>query len=185
LTVAANKFYASKGSGALYIRHGTNIEPLIHGGSQERGLRAGTENAALIAGLGKTAELAAAELSDNGQRWRTLRDRFFELLSEYPGRIKLNGHPTERLPNTLNVSFEGVSNFELLAAVPEVAASTGSGCHAGRREPSAVLTAMGVPSELAMGAVRFSLGLYTTAEEIERAGTLIGEQVGRLRSQAR
>jgi cysteine desulfurase len=181
LTVAGNKFYASKGVGALYVRRGTSIEPVIHGGGQERGLRAGTENAALIAGLGKTAELAKMELPDNGQRWRSLRDRLYELLSEHPGRIKLNGHPTERLPNTLNVSFEGISNHELLAAVPQLAASTGAGCHAGSREPSAVLTAMGTPRELALGALRMSVGLYTTEKEIDRAAALIGDAVCRLR----
>jgi len=103
-------------------------------------------------------------------------------LESLPDRVKLNGHPTERLPNTLNLSFEGIDSTELLAAMPEVAVSTGSACHANRREPSAVLTAMGVPRELALGAVRLSVGRYTTEEEIDRASKIIAGKVSELRS---
>lgn len=183
LTVAGHKFYAPKGVGALYVRKGIRPEPLIHGGGQEHGLRAGTENVALIAGVGKAAELAGQELEVNSRRLASLRDRLHELLSAKPGGVKLNGHPTERLPNTLNLSFEGVDSSELLAAVPEVAASTGSACHANRKEPSSVLTAMGVPRELALGAVRFSVGLYTTEEEVDRAAFLIADRVNESRGE--
>jgi len=183
LTVAGHKFYAPKGVGTLYVRTGTKLEPLIHGGGQEHGLRAGTENVALIAGMGKAAEMAAKELDETRQRLTALRDRLQALLESSPGRVKLNGHPTERLPNTLNVSFEGVDSSELLAAIPEVAASTGSACHENRKEPSAVLTAMGVPRELALGAVRFSVGLYTTEEEVDRAAFLIADRVNESRGE--
>lgn len=183
LTVAGHKFYAPKGVGALYVRKGTRLEPLIHGGGQEHGLRAGTENVALIGGMGKAAELAGRELEVNSRRLASLRDRLHELLSAKPGGVKLNGHPTERLPNTLNLSFEGVDSSELLAAIPEVAASTGSACHANRKEPSSVLTAMGVPRDLALGAVRFSVGLYTTEEEIDRAAFLIADRVNESRGE--
>lgn len=181
LTVAGHKFYAPKGVGALYVRKGAALEPLIHGGGQEHGLRAGTENVALIAGMGKAAELAGRELEANMRRLVSLRHRLYELLSAKPGGVKLNGHPTERLPNTLNISFEGVDSSELLAAVPEVAASTGSACHANRKEPSSVLAAMGVPRELALGAVRFSVGLYTTEEEVDRAAFPIADRVNEVR----
>ena len=181
LTVAAHKFHASKGVGALYVRRGTKLEPLIHGGGQEHGLRAGTENVALVAGLGKAAELAARELEDNGPRLAALRDKLQALLEAAPGGVKLNGHPAERLPNTLNLSFEGVDGSELLAAIPEVAASMGSACHADRRESSPVLTAMGVPRELALGAVRFSVGRYNTEEEIVRVSKIFAAKVAEMR----
>lgn len=181
LAVAGHKFYAPKGVGALYVRKGIRLEPLIHGGGQEHSLRAGTENVALIAGMGKAAELAGQEQEVNSRRLASLRDRLHELLSAKPGRVQLNGHPTERLPNTLNTSFEGVDSSELLTSIPEVAASTGSACHANRNEPSSVLTAMGVPRDLALGAVRFSLGLYTTREEVDRAAALIADRVNEVR----
>lgn len=181
LTVAGHKFYAPKGVGALYIRRGTKIEPLIHGGGQEHGLRAGTENVALIAGLGKAAELAGQELDSNRQRLTLLRDKLQSKLESTPGRVKLNGHPTERLPNTLNLSFEGIDSSELLASIPDVAASTGSACHADYKEPSAVLMAMAVPRELALGAVRLSIGLYTTEDEIVRASEIIARKVTEMR----
>ena len=181
LTVAGHKLYAPKGVGALYVRRGTELEPLIHGGGQERGVRAGTENVGVIAGLGWAAELAGDEMETVAPRLRMLRNRLQAVLEASPARIRLNGHPTERLPNTLNVSFEGIESMDLLAAVPEVAASTGLACHAERRDPSPVLTAMGVPRELALGAVRFSLGRYTTEAEITRAAALIAAKVIEMR----
>ncbi|MHB9035681.1 MAG: cysteine desulfurase family protein [Armatimonadota bacterium] len=182
LTVAGHKFYAPKGVGALYVRRGTKLEPLIHGGGQERGFRAGTENVALIAGLGKAAELAVQELDSNRQRLTALRDKLQSALESTPGRVKLNGHPTERLPNTLNISFEGIDSSELLVSLPKIAASTGSACHADRKEPSAVLAAMGVPRELALGALRLSIGRYTTEEEITRASKMIAAKVTEMRN---
>jgi len=182
LTVAGHKFYAPKGVGALYVRRGTGIEPLIHGGGQEHGFRAGTENVALIAGLGKAAELAGQELHPNQQRLTALRDRLESLLESAPGRAKLNGHPMKRLPNTLNISFEGIDSSELLASLPEIAASTGSACHADRKEPSAVLVAMGVKRDLALGAVRLSIGRCTTEEKIARASQAIAAKVTEMRN---
>ncbi|MCW5979728.1 MAG: cysteine desulfurase [Bryobacteraceae bacterium] len=166
LSVAGHKLYAPKGVGALYIRKGVQLEPLVHGAGHEAGRRAGTENVLLDVGLGAACELAQSWVSDS--RILELRDLLWSRLEERFGdRVVLNGHPTERLPNTLNMSFMGASATEILAELPDLAASTGSACHSGAVEPSPVLTAMGVPPDLALGAVRFSLGRTTTAEEIE------------------
>ncbi len=181
LTVAGHKFYAPKGVGALYIRRGTRLASLIHGAGHEDGRRAGTENVAHIVGLGEASRLAAHDLAETGERLRTLRDRLHQGLMGCVDGVHLNGHPTERLPNTLNVSFAGVDSTALLAALPEVAASTGSACHSGRTEPSSVLLAMGVSPDLALGAVRFSLGRWTTEEEVDQAIHLVAGQVSALR----
>jgi cysteine desulfurase len=181
LTVAGHKFYAPKGVGALFIRQGLRLEPLIHGAGHEGGQRAGTENVASIVGLGEACRLAGEGLAAEANRLRSLRDRLHEGLATQAGQVSLNGHPTERLPNTLNVSFAGIDGEALLARTPEIAASTGSACHAGRTEPSAVLLAMGVSPELALGAVRFSLGRWTTQEEVDRVASLLAEHVKDLR----
>ena len=166
LSIAGHKVYAPKGIGALYVREGIGLEPLIHGAGHERGRRGGTESALLTAALGEACE-RAGDLSEIAGV-RALRDRLWAGISEHFGeRVKLNGHPDERLPNTLNVSFLERVGAEVLAAMPEVAASTGSACHTGRVELSPVLAAMGVSAEIGAGAVRFSLGRPTTAEEIE------------------
>ncbi len=167
LTVAGHKLYAPKGIGALFIRQGLRLEPLIHGAGHESGRRAGTENVASIVGLGEACRLAAEDLAGQADRLRSLRDQLYEGLAAHVGGVHLNGHPTERLPNTLNVSFAGIDGEVLLARTPEIAASTGSACHAGRTEPSAVLLAMGVAPALALGAVRLSLGRWTT-QDLER-----------------
>lgn len=169
LTVAGHKIYAPKGIGALYVRAGVRLESLIHGAGHEGGRRAGTENVAYIVTLGAASALATAGMADYGPRVRALRDRLHALLVEAVPGLELNGHPEERLPNTLNVSFPGVDGEALLAAAPVVAASTGSACHAGRTDPSAVLLAMGLARERALGAVRLSLGKYTTGEDVGRA----------------
>lgn len=169
LTIAGHKLYAPKGVGALYVRAGVGLEPTIRGGGQERGLRAGTENVSLIVGLGVAAALAREALPDRDAVCR-LRDRLHERLeAALPGAVHLNGHPFERLPNTLNVSIDGVTSRQLLAATPEIAASTGSACHEGRDEPSEILLAMGLPAERALAAVRLTLGRWTTAEDVDRA----------------
>ena len=166
LSLAGHKFYGPKGIGALYVRRGTALEPLIHGAGHESGRRAGTESALLIAALGKACELAQ-DLSVM-QRVRALRDRLWDRLSQTFGeRIVLNGHSAQRLPNTLNVSFAGEVGAEILAMLDGVAASTGSACHAGRIELSPVLEAMGVRPEVGMGAVRFSLGRPTTQDDVD------------------
>ena len=181
LTVAGHKLYAPKGVGALYVRRGVRLEPLIHGASHESGRRAGTENVAFIAGLGEACRIAGENLAESVQRLCSLRDRLFAALGARDGQVVLNGHPTQRLPNTLNVSFLGIDGNALLSAVPEIAASTGSACHSGRTDPSPVLLAMSIAPKLALGAVRFSLGRWTSEEEIDRAALLVGERVGALR----
>lgn len=170
LTVAGHKFYATKGVGALYVRHGTPLLPVLVGADHEHGLRPGTENVPLLAGFGEAARLVAEHLPGVQVHMQNMRDRLHQaLLAEIPGLI-LNGHPEQRLPNTLNVSFPGTSGKELLATVVEdVAASTGSACHAGDSAASGVLGAMGVSPERAMGAVRLSVGWPTTAAEIDHA----------------
>jgi cysteine desulfurase len=166
LTIAGHKVYAPKGVGALYVRGGTPLEPLIHGGGHEGGRRAGTESAVLAVGLG-TACVLARDLAPM-QQVRTLRDRFWQTLQEALGdRIVLNGHPEHRLPNTLNVSVVGQVGAEILARLDGVAASTGSACHTGHIELSPVLKAMQLAPEVGMGAIRFSLGRGTTSEEID------------------
>ena len=166
LTMAGHKFHAPKGVGALFIRDGLQLEPFIHGAGHESGRRAGTESAMLTAALGVAASLA----SNLGlmEQVQALRDRFWAALEDAFGdSVVLNGHPERRLPNTLNVSFVERVGAEILAAMPEVAASTGSACHSGRIELSPVLEAMGVEPRVGMGAVRFSLGRTTTADEVD------------------
>ncbi len=170
LTVAGHKLYAPKGIGVLYIRRGVKLEPLVHGAGHEGGRRAGTENVPYIVALGKACELAQESLPGVGDRLRALRDRLWERLRAALGeKVVLNGHPERRLPNTLNVSFLGHIGSELLAKVPEIAASTGSACHEGHVTVSPVLCAMGAPVPVSRGAVRLSVGRFTTEEEIDHA----------------
>jgi cysteine desulfurase len=166
LSIAGHKVYAPKGVGAMFVRRGLRLEPLIHGAGHEGGRRAGTESALLATGLGKACELAR-DLAPM-DRVRALRDHFWkELQSRFGNRVALNGHPTHRLPNTLNVSFVGRVGAEILARLDGVAATTGSACHSGRVELSPVLEAMGIAPEVGMGAVRFSLGRGTARDEID------------------
>ena len=166
LSIAGHKCYGPKGVGALYIREGVRLEPLIHGAGHESGRRAGTENVLLNVGLG--AASALAEHWVGMESVQQLRDLFWNLLQErFGNRIVLNGHPDARLPNTLNVGFVARVGSEILARMEGVAASTGSACHSGSVELSPVLKAMKVPPEIGMGAIRFSLGRTTTREEIE------------------
>jgi cysteine desulfurase len=172
LTIAGHKLYAPKGIGALYVRRELApwLEPVIYGGGQEGGRRAGTESIAGIVALGKACELAAADLPLAMRQLRELRDSLHSLLSRaLPGRVYLNGHPIERLPNTLNVSIEGSVGEDLLAATPALACSTGSACHEGHNEPSPVLTAMNVPRTRALAAVRLSVGRWTSRGGLEQA----------------
>lgn len=175
LTVVGHKMYAPKGIAALYIRNGIRLEPIIYGGGQERGLRAGTENVALAAGLGAAARLAARDLDNDAQHHlATLRDDLHaRLLKGLPGRITLNGSAKRRLPNTLNISIEGIHGHNLLAALPGIAASTGSACHSGNHVPSPVLTAMGIGQAQALAALRLTLGRWSRPTDIETAAELI------------
>jgi len=166
LTIAGHKLYAPKGIGALYIKKGINIEPLIHGAGHESGRRAGTENIIFDVALGKACEIAKKELNNN--EVKLLTDYFYISLKEKFGeRIQLNGHPENKLPNTLNISFLGLNGHEVLDKLTNVLASTGSACHSGNTSISPVLKAMGVSEEVGRGAVRFSLGRYTTKDEID------------------
>lgn len=166
LSLAGHKFYGPKGVGALFVREGVVLEPLLHGAGHEAGRRAGTENVLEIAGLGAACDLAQDWIDD--PQVRTLRDDLWRMLQEQFGsRIVRHGHYEDRLPNTLNVSFRGHHGSEILARLPHLAASTGSACHAGSTQISPVLAAMGVPHEVGLGAVRFSLGRSTTRQEIE------------------
>lgn len=166
LSVAGHKVYAPKGIGALYIRRGIAIEPLIHGAGHESGRRAGTESALLAAGLGKACEVAQTWIGMPATR--RLRDLFWDRLrAAFGNRVALNGHPDRLLPNTLNVSFAGDVGAEILAEMPNVAASTGSACHSGQITLSPVLEAMGITPEIGIGAIRFSLGRDTTQDEVE------------------
>ncbi len=174
LSIAGHKLYAPKGVGALYIRNGLDLEPLIHGAGHERGRRAGTENVLLAVGLGAACRLArehpcAAQLEGLAARfWR----RLHALLGD---RIVLNGHPDRRLPNTLNIGFRGRIGQEVLDKLAGVAASTGSACHSGSFEMSPVLQSMGCDPEIGLGAVRFSVGRSTTDAELD----LVVEQLER------
>ena len=176
LTVAGHKFYAPKGVGALCIRRGRELTPLLHGASQEGGRRAGTENLPYMVALGEACRLARKRQTADAAHLKGLRDLLHEKLKAgFPGLV-LNGPEAERLPSTLNVSFPGISGAELMAGVPEVAASLGSACHAGQESISPVLAAMGVSAEIARGAVRFSVGRPTTREEVEEAARLLVAQ---------
>ncbi len=175
LTLAGHKFYGPKGVGALFVRRGreSSLTPLLHGASQEGGRRAGTENIPYIVALGEACRLVREGGAANAVYLQGLRDLLWaRLKAGFPG-LALNGPESERLPNTLNVSFPGISGGELLARVPEVAASLGSACHAGRESVSPVLAAMGVSPERARGAVRFSLGRPNTRAEVEAAAALL------------
>lgn len=178
LTVAGHKLYAPKGIGALYVRDGVILEPLIHGAGHEHGRRAGTENVPSIVGLGKACELAQQTLPAATEQLKRLRDRLWQRLQEKLGeQLVLNGHPSERLPNTLNCNFLGHIGTDLLARVPEIAASTGSACHEGAVTLSPVLAAMGVLPEVGKGAVRLSVGRFTSEADVDQAADLLAQAV--------
>jgi cysteine desulfurase len=182
LTIAGHKLYAPKGIGALYVRHGLQLEPVVYGGGQEAGLRAGTENVAYMVALGSACILAQQQLAASQPRLQQLRDSLRQQLEQYfTGSIYLNGHETQRLPNTLNISIEGFIGEEILAAAPEIASSTGSACHEGSTDPSPVLMAMGFSRERALGALRLTLGRWSTMHEVERAAKLLAQTIDSLR----
>ncbi|MDV2989712.1 MAG: IscS subfamily cysteine desulfurase [Dehalogenimonas sp.] len=184
LSISAHKLYGPKGIGALYIRKGTRIAPLIWGGGQERGKRSGTENVPGIIGLGKAAELAAADLTAEASRLTLLRDRLIAgVLAGVPGS-RLNGHPTRRLPNNANFSFDYVEGESvcLNLDLAGIAASPGSACSSTSTSPSHVLTALGLPPHQAFGSLRLSLGRGTGKAGIDRVMAVLPEVVSRLRA---
>ena len=180
LSIAGHKLYAPKGVGALYIRQGVQLDKVIFGAGQEGGRRPGTENVLEIVGLGKAAQQARSDLALNISHFTKMRDRLHQGLQQAlpEGSIRLNGHPQDRLPNTLNISFKNIQANVLLEQIQEqVAASAGAACHADQVSVSAVLQAMGVPLEWAKGTVRFSVGRMTTGKEIDRAVKIIAAAV--------
>ncbi len=183
LSIAGHKLYAPKGIGALYIRRGVKLVSQIHGADHEQQRRAGTENVLEIVGLGKACSLALRELDENAGHMRRLRDRLWEGLSTRLSEIRLNGHPELRLPNTLSVSFPGVDANTLLSELTQVAASPGAACHTDVAEPSAVLVAMKIPLEFALGTIRFSTGRLNDSRQIDDAVDYIVESVHKLRGE--
>lgn len=184
LTIAGHKFNAPKGIGALYVRTGTPIRPILHGAGQERGLRPGTENVALIVALGAASALASNDLQGLSDQLCILRDRLQDVLAAAVPGLQLNGHSEHRLPNTLNVSFPGVSGRALLESVSDtVAASLGSACHSEHDAVSGVLAAMGIDAGRASGAVRLSVGRSTKPEDIDRAAAALVAAWSRLAAQ--
>jgi cysteine desulfurase len=168
LTVAGHKFYAPKGIGALYIKNGRKLLPMLHGAGHEHGMRPGTENAAFIVGLGAAAMIAAPILDTEGPRQMKLGKRLFEGLQKAGLKVHLNGHPEKKLPNTWNISFEGFTAMDVMNALGRaIAVSPGAACHGDLVEPSHVLVAMGTEPSLARGAIRFSFGRETTESEID------------------
>lgn len=183
LSLSAHKLYGPKGVGALYIRKGTKIHPLIHGGEQERKRRAGTENVPGIVGLAEAAKIAGKEMRQEYSHVKKLRDELENKIKDKIDYIRFNGHPTERLPNTSNVSFEFIEGESLVLNLDlkGIAASTGSACASGSLEPSHVLSAIGVPPAIAQGSIRFSLGRDSRKEDIDYTVENLLEIVGRLR----
>jgi len=181
LSVAGHKLYAPKGIGALYIRTGVTLEKLMHGADHERNLRAGTENILEIVGLGKAAELAGMDIEKHQKHLANLRDRLENGLTKAFPNLRVNGHPEKRLPNTANVSFPGLEANTILSELDHVAASAGAACHSDQVDVSVVLEAMNVPLEYAMGTIRFSVGRFTTSDEIDRALKEITNVVSRLK----
>ena len=173
LTLAGHKFYAPKGIGALYIRSGRKLLPLMHGAGHERGLRPGTENAAFIVGLGAAAAVAMPILEKEGRRQMDLGRRLFDGLQKAGLKVHLNGHQDKKLPNTWNISFEGQSAAEVMGMLSDVAVSPGAACHGDSVTPSHVLIAMGTDLSLARGAIRFSFGRETTEAEIDQVVELL------------
>jgi len=184
LSMSAHKFYGPKGIGVLYIRKGVKIDPLITGGAQERNRRAGTENVPGIVGMGKAIELAYDNLEESNARLIKLRDRLINKILDRIDYVRLNGHPTNRLPGNVNVCFEFIEGESLLLSLDMegIAASSGSACTSGSLEPSHVLLAIGLPHEIAHGSLRLSLGDFNTEEEIDYVVDKLVEIVSRLRA---
>lgn len=184
LSLSAHKIYGPKGVGALYVRRGVRLTPLLHGGAHERKRRAGTEGVPGIVGLGKAAELARLEFDQRVEHYRRVRDLLWERIRERVPEVRLNGHPTERLPNNLNLSVLYVEGESMLLNLDMkgIAASSGSACTSGSLEPSHVLLAMGIPHEVAHGSLRMTVGVSTTEEDTAYVAESLGEIVDRLRA---
>ncbi len=182
LTMAGHKLYAPKGIGVLYIKHGLSLEPLIHGADHEGGLRAGTENVAQIVGLGKAAEIANLTLAEEQLRLTSLRDRLQASLKQAFPQMRVNASMTQRLPNTLSVSFLELSALDIIESLEHVMVSAGAACHSGDGKGSGVLEAMGVPLSYQLGTLRISLGRFCEESHIRQASAMIIESVNKLLS---
>ena len=184
MSASAHKLYGPKGVGLLYIRKGTRIAPFIHGGEQENGRRSSTLNVPGIVGFGKAVELAGASLAEEAARLTAMRDRFIRGVFDRLDGIRLNGHPTRRLPNNINLSLESVEGEGMILSLDMlgIACSTGSACSSSSVETSHVLTAIGLPQEFSHGSLRFSLGRYTKESDIDTVLETLPQVVGRLRS---
>lgn len=184
LSLSAHKFYGPKGVGALYVRKGIRLVPILHGGGQERNRRAGTENIPGIVGLGKAAEIAARELGSQCVSIQKLRDRLLKGIQERVPDVKLNGHPVKRLPQNVHFSFARVDGSSLLMSLDlqGIAASAGSACSSGALHPSHVLLAIGLPIDLASASLRLTLGRANTEEDIDYCLEVLPEIVAKLRS---
>ncbi len=183
LSIAGHKVYAPKGIGALYIRNGIVLHPLMLGAGQEGGRRPGTENVLEMVGLGEACEVARRDFAQNAARMRATRDELEQRLKESVPDIRVNGHLEQRLPNTLSLSIRGINANELLGEIePHVAASAGAACHSGEVRISHVLRAMAIPEEWARGTMRLSTGRSTTGEEVRKAATVIAAAVRKLRA---
>ena len=184
MSFTAHKMYGPKGIGALYLRKKDppiQLYPLLHGGGQENNIRSGTLNVPGIVGFGAACELCKQEMAEEAKRITALRERLYHGLSKQIDLIRLNGHPTNRIPSNLNLSFEFVESQSILLGLKEIALSSGSACNSDSIEPSYVLRAMGVKDELALGAIRFGLGRHNTAAEVDTVVECVAAQVARLR----
>lgn len=179
LTIAGHKFYAPKGIGALYIKSGRKLVPLLHGAGHERGRRSGTENAVFIVGLGAACMVAQEIIDSECPRQVKLGKRLFEGLKKAGLNVHLNGHPDHKLPNTWNISFEGFNALQVMDALTGIAVSPGAACHGNSVEPSHVLAAMGTDQALARGAIRFSFGRETTEGEIDAVVDMLRKKLAR------
>jgi cysteine desulfurase len=187
LSISAHKFYGPKGVGALFVRRGAPLEPIIHGGGHERSRRAGTENVPGIVGLGVAAKLASADLEAETERLAALRGRLWDGISAGIPGVRLNGHPTARLPHLASISIEGIGGVAMIQALESegMAVSSGSACMSESPVSSHVLAAMGIDGPLAQGTVRFSLGRHTTPDDIDHVTAVLPGVVDRLRRQAK
>ncbi len=186
LSFSGHKIYGPKGVAGLYIRKGTKMASIQHGGEHERRRRAGTENVAGIVGLGKAVEIRAREMAEEAVRLTALRDRLWDGVRERVEEVRLNGHPTERLPGTCNLCFRNVESESIVLGLDlkGIGVSAGSACTSGNVEPSYVLVAMGIPLDWAMGSVRSSLGHATSADDIDYVIEAIVPLVAKLRTQS-
>ncbi len=184
LSLSAHKFYGPKGIGALYVRKGTKIAPLVHGGGQEKNRRSGTENVPGIVGLGKAAKIAERELPDEATRLTALRDELIQGILDQISDIRLNGHPTMRLPNNVNISVAYIEGEAMLLNLDlaGICASTGSACSSASLQPSHVLTALGLAHTQAHGSLRFTLGKWTSKEDVDTVLNVFPTIVAKLRA---